>query len=351
MESSSLLSESIFAFTWAVLLCMFAIPSIIYLSYRKRLLDEPNNRTMHEDSTPRLGGLAIFASFASALTIFGDFSRTEDAIQQILAGCILLFFVGVKDDIAPVTAFKKFFVQVLATGIVVFLGDIRITSLHGFLEVIGLTNVGLSYAFTFVTIIAITNSINLIDGLNGLAGSLLVLISLIFGFLFYQINSALAILAFSMAGAVLGFLRYNFVQGKIFMGDSGSLVAGFVVAVLGVKFLESDLSESSVSPYLTISILVIPLFDTLRVFIIRMLQSKSPFTPDKNHIHHKLIRYGFSHITTVLILLLANLVVVGFAYFFGHRIGINGFVLSIICLALGASALFNYLDKKHPVYD
>lgn len=306
---------------------------------------------MHHDSTPRLGGLAIFASFASALTIFGNFSRDGDALQQILAGCILLFFVGVKDDIAPVTAFKKFFVQVLATGIVVFLGDIRVTSLHGFLEVIGLTNIGLSYAFTFVTIIAVTNSINLIDGLNGLAGSLLVFISLLFGLLFYQMNSPLAILAFSMGGAVLGFLRYNFVEGKIFMGDSGSLVAGFVVAVLGIQFLESDLSESSMTPYLTISILVIPLFDTTRVFVIRMLQGKSPFTPDKNHIHHKLIRYGFSHITTVLILLLVNLFIVVYAYFLGGVIGINWFVLSIICLALSISVLFNYLDKKYSVYD
>ena len=349
MESVSLLSESLFAFLWALLLSMFAIPSVIFLSFRKKLLDLPDNRKVHEDGTPRLGGLAIFASFSSAITIFGDFSDKESAFQQILAGCILLFFVGLKDDISPITAFKKFFIQVLATGIVVFLGDIRITHFHGFLDVYLLQNDGISYAFTFVMIIAITNSINLIDGLNGLAGSIIVVVSVCFGFLFYDIHSSLTVLSFALTGAILGFLRYNFIQGKIFMGDSGSLVGGFISAILCVKFLESNVSEASMTPHVCIAIMVIPLFDTMRVFILRSIQGKSPFTPDKNHIHHKLLSYGLSHISTVLVLVFVNITLVIFALYVGPYININIYVGGLICLAIFVSFVLRILDKKHGI--
>src|SRR5688500_13119910 len=106
------------SFLWSFLITVFAIPSIIHVAHRKKLLDEPNQRTMHQSLTPRLGGLAIFAGFMSALTIFGDLN---DSIQHLLAGCIIIFFIGLKDDIVSVSAFKKFFVQVLATGIIMFM--------------------------------------------------------------------------------------------------------------------------------------------------------------------------------------------------------------------------------------
>lgn len=348
MESASLLSESLFAFLWALLLCIFAIPTVIFLSFRKQLLDLPSKRTVHEDGTPRLGGLAIFAGFASAITIFGDFSDRASAFQQILAGCILLFFVGLKDDIAPITAFKKFFIQVLSAGIVVFLGDVRVTHLHGFLDVFLLQNEGLSYAFTIIMIIAITNSINLIDGLNGLAGSIIVVISVCFGFLFYNIDSTLTVMSFALTGAFIGFLRYNMFSGKIFMGDSGSLVGGFVISILCIQFLESDVVELSLPvAHVCISIMIIPLFDTLRIFVIRSLQGQSPFTPDKNHIHHKLLQYGCSQLTTVLILVTVNVVLVVISLFYGEFINLNIYVAGLVFLAVGVSFLFRALDKRY----
>jgi len=341
----SLLAETIFAFLWAILISIFAIPSIIYLAYRKHLLDIPDNRKVHEGSIPRLGGLAIFASLMSALTIFGDFSNPRESIQQILAGCVLLFFTGMKDDVAPISAFKKFFVQVLAAGIVIFIGDIRITNLHGFLEIYQIDNIGISYAFSLIMIIAITNSINLIDGLNGLAGSLIVLMSTAFGILFFQFNSTLTILAFCLSGALIGFLRYNFFGGKIFMGDSGSLVSGFVISVLAIYFIESDTSLDSRTPHLAIAILVIPLFDTIRVFIIRTLKGRSPFSPDKNHIHHRLLDLGFSQVSTVMTLLGLNLVAI-LVVLYTERLNINLFVLSISLIAFILSLIFKFFGSK-----
>lgn len=341
----SLLIESIFAVSWALILCIFAIPPIIFLSHSKKILDEPSDRRIHLDSTPRLGGLAIFAAFMSAATIFGDFSQEEYAVQQLMAGTLLLFFAGVKDDIVPITPFKKFFVQLMATGIVVFVGGIRVTCLHGFLGVIGLENIGMSYAFTFVTIIAITNAINLIDGLNGLAGSLVMLVSIVFGCFFYQMNSPLAVIAFALTGSLAGFLRYNFSSGRIFMGDSGSLVIGFLVAVFAVQFLESDLSEISKTPHLTIAILIIPLFDTLRVFITRLLNGRSPFSPDQNHIHHKLMQNGFSQIGTVLTLLGFNVMMIIGVYFL-PKVRLDFFVLGLIVFAVIVSAVFHFSDKR-----
>lgn len=169
--------DLILTFVWSFFVSVFSIPSIIFVAHIKKLLDEPNARTVHDELTPRLGGLAIFAGFMSAITIFGQISF---GIQQLLAGCMILFFIGVKDDIVSVSAFKKFFVQVLATGIILFIGDIRITSFQGFLGIYEL-DLGFSYAFSFLVIIGLTNSINLLDGIDGLAGSIVVFICVVLG--------------------------------------------------------------------------------------------------------------------------------------------------------------------------
>jgi UDP-GlcNAc:undecaprenyl-phosphate/decaprenyl-phosphate GlcNAc-1-phosphate transferase len=348
MFSETMLVESVFAFFWALIMCSFAIPPIIYLSIRKRLLDEPGERRVHVDSTSRLGGLAIFASFISAISIFGDFSSPRFAMQQVLAGVILLFFVGVKDDIVPITAFKKFFVQLLSTGIVVFVGGLRVSTLHGFMGVYGLENIGMSYAFTFVMIIAIVNAINLIDGLNGLAGSLVFVISLVFGVFLYQVSSPLSVMCFATTGAMIGFLKFNMLDGKIFMGDSGSLVVGFLVAVFSVSYLQSDLTEYSKTPHLCIAILIVPLFDTLRVFITRLLQGRSPFSPDKNHIHHLLMRFGFSQANTVFILIGFNVFVILLVNFLPH-LDLTYFVLGISAFAILVSLFFRLTEKEELV--
>ena len=296
-------------FLWAFLIALFAVPSIIQVAHYKNILDEPNHRTIHNSSTPRLGGLAIFTGYMSSLMIFGDLNL---GIQQLMAGTLLLFFIGVKDDITSVSAFKKFFIQVLATGIVMFLADIRITSFQGFLGIFEL-ELGFSYVFTFLVIVGVTNAINLIDGMDGLAGSIVLLISLIFGGYFYYFNSSYAFVALALAGGVTGFLSIIYIEPGYLWGDTGSLVSGFVLAVLAIQILEMQQIRSA--PAIVVSIMILPIFDTLRVFALRIFNGKSPFYPDKNHLHHQLMTLGLSQSKVLGLLLIFNLVMFGFNYF------------------------------------
>lgn len=295
---------SILCFLWAFMISVFAIPSITYVAHLKNLLDKPNQRTVHSLLTPRLGGLAIFAGMVSALMLFGVINS---GVQHLLAGAIIIYYIGLKDDIVTVSAFKKFFVQILATGIVIFMGDVRITSFQGILGVYDLP-LGISYAFSFLVIIGLTNSINLIDGLDGLAGSIIVVILTTFGLYFYLYGGdnfkPYAYVAFSLVGGMVGFLRYNFYKATIFMGDTGSLISGFVIAVLTIQFVE--MKALPTAPTIGIAILFVPMFDTLRVFTLRIMNGVSPFSPDKNHIHHVLIDCGMSQVATVITLVVVN---------------------------------------------
>ncbi|MGI4870751.1 MAG: MraY family glycosyltransferase [Janthinobacterium lividum] len=299
---------------WALLVAMFAVPSVVFIAHLKNLLDTPNGRTVHQSLTPRLGGVAVFAGFMSALTIFAPL---QNGVKELLAGCIILFFVGLKDDLVTISVAKKFVGQLLATAIVMIMADVRVTSFQGILGIYTLP-VGISYAFTFVMIVGITNAINLIDGLDGLAGSIVLITSGTFGYYFYRYGGAFfnnyAFVSICLMGGILGFLRYNFHKASIFMGDTGSLVCGFIVSILAIQFIEmgTRLGQpfGNTNAAITLGILFVPLFDTLRVFVLRMAAGRSPFSPDKNHIHHRIMAIGFSQISTVLLLGLLNVVVI-----------------------------------------
>ncbi|GAA4046042.1 MraY family glycosyltransferase [Hymenobacter glaciei] len=307
---------------WALLVSLFAVPSIIYIAHLKNMLDTPNGRTVHQSLTPRLGGVAVFAGFMSALTIFAPL---QNGVKELLAGCIILFFVGLKDDLVGMSVSKKFVGQLLATGIVMIMADVRLTSFQGILGIDTLP-VGISYAFTFFVIVGITNAINLIDGLDGLAGTIVLIICSTFGYYFYSYGGAgfgnYAYVAICLIGGLLGFLRYNFHRAPIFMGDTGSLVCGFIVSVLAIQFIEMGLRVgqpfSASAPSVAVGILFVPLFDTLRVFSLRMAAGKSPFSPDKNHIHHRILAMGFQQISTVLLLAMLNILVTLFVIRFAH---------------------------------
>jgi UDP-GlcNAc:undecaprenyl-phosphate GlcNAc-1-phosphate transferase len=346
----------VLAALWALLIAIFAVPSIIYIAHHKNLFDAPNNRSVHTQPTPRLGGVAVLAGFLSALTIFAPLSH---GVQHLLAGCILLFFVGLKDDLVTVSVAKKFIGQLLATGVVMLMADVRITSFQGLLG-IGTLPIGLSYGFTFVAIVGITNAINLIDGLDGLAGTIVLIISSALGYYFYQYGgpdfSNYAFVAACLMGGMLGFLRYNFHRANIFMGDTGSLVCGFIVSILAIQFIEMGNTPGqplgAASPAVALGILFVPLFDTARVFLLRMLAGKSPFTPDRNHIHHRVLALGFSQINTVLLLGLLNVMVItaviNFAYL-GSLVLIGGLVSLGIILSLLVSILHGYVTRRQAV--
>lgn len=299
---------TILAIVSSFLIAIFAIPSIITVAKFKGLYDKPEERKIHTSKIPRLGGMAIFASFGLAVLLFGDFTTILGA-KYIGAALIILFFSGLKDDIIIISPLKKLYVQLIAAGLVTTFTSIRITDFHGVFsvsEIPFLASIGLS----MFMIIVITNSINLIDGVDGLAGSLSLIISLTYGYLFYQQGELdWMLISLSLAGALLGFLFFNFSPAKIFMGDAGSLTVGFLLSIFTIHFIESNspsfghYTRLKSAPGIALAILIVPLYDTLRVFILRALKRTSPFKADKNHLHHWLIKNGQSHgqVTTILV--------------------------------------------------
>ena len=302
----------------AFLITYFAIPAIIRVAKDKKLFDEPDERKVHKAVIPTLGGLGIFAGFIIA-TLMGVPVHLANELQYFLAAAMVIFFMGVKDDILILSASKKFMGQLIAAGIIIKFGGIQITNLHGFLGVNEIPHFA-SYILTAFTIIVVTNSFNLIDGVDGLAGSLGLLTSSVFGVYFLFAGEVMySVMALSLAGSLIAFLIYNFSPAKIFMGDTGSLLIGLLNSIFAIKFMSVAASPESAVPLLSapaiaFAILIVPLFDTLRVFSLRIFNRRSPFSPDRNHIHHFLLDIGFSQRMITLICVSANVVFIGLAY-------------------------------------
>ncbi len=306
-----------------VLTYMF-IPSIIKVAMIKHLYDSPNERKSHQGVIPTLGGIGIFGGFMISLCLFAKF-HPANGMRYILAAMCFIFMLGAKDDIVELVANKKFIGQIFAASIVVILGDIRLTSLYGLFGISYISD-PVSMAFSIVTIIFIINAFNIIDGINLLAGSISILMAFAFGaWFFYYGFFDYAILAAAMSGAVMAFLKYNYTPAKIFMGDSGSLCVGLLAAVLAIQFIEqneivlrsgnAEDIQIIAAPSMAIAVLIIPIFDTLRVFTLRILNKKSPFVADRNHIHHRLIDLGLSHVKATLILITVNVLFIVLTYF------------------------------------
>ncbi len=281
----------------AFIITYFAIPVIIQIAKSKKLFDEPDERKVHKAVIPTLGGLGIFAGFIVA-TLMGAPDSPE--LKYFAAATIVIFFLGLKDDILILSANKKFLGQLLAAFIIMHFGNIYINDMHGFLGINEIPYYA-SVFLTMFTIIVITNAFNLIDGIDGLAGSLGFITTLVFGVYFYIANElTYAVMAISLSTAILAFLIYNFSPAKIFMGDTGSLLIGIINSILVIKFInvagvEGQVFSLHAAPALGFAVLVVPLFDTLRVFGLRILDRRSPFSPDRIHVHHYLLDLGFSH--------------------------------------------------------
>jgi UDP-GlcNAc:undecaprenyl-phosphate/decaprenyl-phosphate GlcNAc-1-phosphate transferase len=268
----------------------------------------PGGRKIHKTSVPAMGGIGIMtAAFLAILIWFGIFNLIE--IRYLLASTILMFFVGLRDDVVDLTAIQKLGGQMVAAFMVIVMADIRFTSLYGFLG-IGELPIIVSYFLTFFTIIAITNAFNLIDGLDGLASTVSILTFSFLGWWFYQAGMpAYAMFSLVMVGSVGGFLVYNWHPAKIFMGDTGSLSLGFILSVMTILFIdtngmaETDQFITFNAPIATgIALLIVPIYDTARIFTKRIRAGKSPMQPDKSHVHHFLLRMGLRHDEVSLLL-------------------------------------------------
>lgn len=304
----------ILIFLTSLSLVASSIPAIINLAFKKRLFDNPGEfRKVHKRIVPYFGGIAIFTGFFFTSSLF---IRAEllPEYNSIMAGGLILFMIGLNDDIVGLKPLKKFSVQFVSAFIITVVADIRILTLNGFMGIDEL-NLYVSIGLSILVIVGLINAFNLIDGIDGLAASLGILSTLTYAYLFLIAGyDGWSYLSISLTGALIGFLFFNVSPAKIFMGDSGSLLIGFIVVVLSLKFMQiSNFTPVSIgyipvqsSMALTLAIFIIPIFDTLRVFTLRMLHKRSPFIADSNHIHHRLLFIGLSHMQSTLILVVVN---------------------------------------------
>ncbi len=293
----------------AFLVCYLAMPSIIRIALRRGIVDAPSERKAHKQVTPSFGGVGIFLSCVLISLLFIP-SENMDQIRYVFAALTIIFLVGARDDLDPLTPAAKLFGQLLGVALIIFCAEIKLTNLHGLFGIYDLPEM-VSILITTVVFIFLINSFNLIDGIDALCGSISILVLSVIGtWFFFMGEAAFAILAITTAGATLAFLKYNISPSKIFMGDTGSLVLGTMCTVLVIQFLEVEASAvipSFVSAStIAIGLFILPAFDTTRVFVQRLLNGKSPFQPDKNHIHHLLLELGLSHMQSTSLLLVVN---------------------------------------------
>ena len=252
----------------AFTITFLAIPVIIKMAEMKKLFDLPDERKVHSVPITPLGGLAIFGGFVFGCLLTVHFDQSSE-FQYFIAAILVIFFLGLKDDILIISPVKKFIGQVLAAFMIIYYGGIQIKSMHGFLGIYQLPEM-FSLMLTYFAVIVIINSFNLIDGVDGLAGSLGLMALTMFGSYFLYVNMlSYSILSFSLAGSLLAFLIFNFQPAKIFMGDTGSLLIGLVNAILVIKFINvANTSEVrypiTSAPAIGFTVLMIPLLDTLR---------------------------------------------------------------------------------------
>jgi len=337
----------VFSLITAFLITYVAIPKVIFFAEKLRLLDEAGIRASHKGSVPIFGGIAIFTGIIFSLLFWADIEN----IQFILVSILIVFFVGVIDDLLELSPFKKLVGQVMATLIIIFLGDLQIDNMHGVLGVYDLP-IWIGTLFTIFVVIVITNGFNLVDGVDGLAGGIGVISSFSFGVIALLMGqSDMAIVAFTLMGALLGFLRHNFFPAKIFMGDTGSLVVGMILSILSINIVSHGLVTETIKlpnkgPLLAIAILAIPLFDSLRVFVARIMKGRHPLSAGRGHIHHALLSLGFGHKKTSFILYFFAISSIVFSYFL-LEINVNSSIAILALICFNILYIPFYLLKGH----
>lgn len=329
----------------------FLVPLITKAAHHAGAMDIPNARKAHTKPTPRMGGLAIFGAFLLGYMLF---ARMSMQMTAILLGGFVIILTGIFDDIKPVSAKIKLLLQIIAASIVVFYGDIVLTHV----DMLGINldfPSPLSYIITILFIVGITNAINLIDGLDGLAAGVS---SIYFGtiaiiaFIINKNQGLDTILSLIMLGSTLGFLLHNFNPAKIFMGDTGSLFLGFTISVIALLGFKATTLTSLIVP---ICILAIPIFDTALAIFRRLLKGEKITAPDKDHFHHQLLKMKFGVKGTVLIIYGINILFAAVSIFFvlgDSKMAMAIYVvlmLLLLFLVLKTDILFNHHKEEKEV--
>ncbi|HSU52338.1 MAG TPA: MraY family glycosyltransferase [Segetibacter sp.] len=335
----------------AFLITYLVIPVIILIAKKKKLYDEPDDkRKFHKQPIPSLGGLGMFVGFILSILLTINFSSQAPEFQFYIAAFLLIFFLGIKDDIMVISASKKFVGQLLVAVILIFKANLVLNNMHGFFGIYQL-NTFCSYALTIFSIVVIINAFNLIDGVDGLAGGLGLISSLVFA-IFFLVNRNIpyAVLGFSFSGCLLAFLYYNFHPARIFMGDTGSLMIGLASSILVIKFVqEADsytLYPVSAAPAVGFGVLLLPLMDTLRVFTLRVVHGRSPFSPDRTHIHHLFLKKGFDHRSVTIICVLSTIIISAACFTF-QAIGTSLLIVALVALFVAFVYVLSYNKSKY----
>lgn len=342
------LETAIIIFLGAFLLTYLTIPKIIRVVEFKRLMDDPVNRSSHTRRTPTLGGIAFFYCLIFAMFFMKDRAEHLEYIY-IIPGLTILFIVGLKDDMVVLSAGSKLIAQVLAISFVLVNDSFGIESLNGFLNIYEIPY----YLYLVIggfLMLTIINSYNLIDGIDGLASIVGIVIMVIYTTIFYLSQEYFfALLAITLNACLMAFFGFNVSSNKkIFMGDTGSLIVGFIISILTLKFLALEPTAYGELPFLlenapliAISILIVPLFDTARVFTIRIANKKGPFSPDRNHIHHVLIDYwGLSHKQASFIIGCFNIIFVVLFIILGSKAKNTGMVIMLVSVVIFLAYIF-----------
>lgn len=326
-----------------------SIPTIIRISRRKNLMDEPGLRSSHLRKIPNLGGIAIFFSLSVCTSIFAF--ELFELYKFLFASLVILLYVGVMDDIVVMRAYKKLLAQIAVTALMVLGSDVRIRSFFGVFGIYELNYLS-SVIVSMFTFIILINAFNLIDGIDGLSGGYSLICSALFGLSYFRLgeyNYPLVVLSAVIIGSVIGFLYYNlsnYRSNKIFMGDTGSMILGFLLAFTAICFIDIFIEKQlpnipryhlQSAPAVTVAILILPIVDTLSVIVIRLMNRKSLFIADKNHIHHTMLELGLTHRRSSFYIILFYLLIILVAYYFRH---LNVNVLLVIVLALGFAGAF-----------
>ena len=339
------------------------MPYVIKLAIKKRFLVGGGGRNSHEGFTPNVGGMAIFAGLLLAnqyllfyfFDTFQDFEISSEFETQIKAfliitgGSVIMFIVGLVDDIGELSSYFRFFIQSLIAFLVVYIGDIRIDNFYGVLGFYEIPEL-FSIIFSISVIIFIINSFNLTDGLDGLAASLGLFILTAFAIIFY-INAKYfdCTLACSGIASLFAFWLYNRPPARIFMGDCGSLVIGFIIACCAIRVCNMEVVDGINNPVFVLCILAYPAVDTLRVFSVRIFSGKSPFSADRNHIHHLLVDKDFNHGWASFFAVMYNLVLTLICFFIIDNVALSFLVmvsLAILFIVLPMASFARSTTKK-----
>ncbi len=321
------------------LLGVFIVPLVISFSIKKGLVDNPGERKIHDHPVSRLGGVAIWTStmLTFLLLVVLSFYPKGSLLSGILLGSSLMFFLGLVDDVYCLNAKFKLLIQVSIATIVFLLG-IRIdTIFNPFGNIIQL-NLFISYIITMLWIVGISNAVNFIDGIDGLAGSIITISAVTLGVISITMapTNVSSLIAFILVGSMLAFLTYNFNPAKIFMGDSGALFGGFMLAVLSITGV---MYKDNIAMYTPLLILSVPIMDITFSSLRRIAKGTSPFVADSEHIHHKLLKAGFTQNKTVLTLAIIAILFGALA-----SLVINTAILKYFLYALGVSVILLLLS-------